>query len=464
IASDVDDYCQLQHSLKNVANGSKQKGPKGRAGRSNQPSTAAGATPAAQTTQQASSMQPTPSAVIQAQISSIQHVQSINTQASAAAVPVSIRPSVHPTLTQQNNPTATANSTQIPNMNTVQSTASRLAPPPVVRATPGSTVPPSTSPPSIQQTSRTSSGIQSTINSIPAAPARHPSRKYPPPPLITASNVSNIAPTIPVVKPTRDERLARPQNKVVSARSARVSTWLGVVDNDDDDDDRLMGTPNVPARPRTYYVAPPPPPKKMTTTLRMLDEDDIEDAYNYEKISQLFRNGWKHRNKTLPKVLRIFAVSLPDHLNESYEAYNSQNDIGGRADDYTNNHVYWDSKVVIVARVALGKGSVHYRDTVHLTEPPYGYDSVLGEVGLSLNHDEQVLYKNEAVRPAYIVIYETPTPVIPKPRPIVRPAPVQNTSTFNPPQTTTANWFGQPTTTTTTNTNSAGSSGGCTIM
>ncbi|KAG9044300.1 hypothetical protein FS837_008392 [Tulasnella sp. UAMH 9824] len=71
---------------------------------------------------------------------------------------------------------------------------------------------------------------------------------------------------------------------------------------------------------------------------------------------------------------------------------------------------------MIVAKVSLGKVSVHYRTTQHLRAPPSGYDSqqlprcceVLGDVGLDLNYDEQVLYKNEAVRPAYVVIYARP--------------------------------------------------------
>lgn len=34
------------------------------------------------------------------------------------------------------------------------------------------------------------------------------------------------------------------------------------------------------------------------------------------------------------------------------------------------------------------------------------YPQVLGETGYDLNHDEVVVYKNEAIRPSYLVIYE----------------------------------------------------------
>lgn len=47
-----------------------------------------------------------------------------------------------------------------------------------------------------------------------------------------------------------------------------------------------------------------------------------------------------------------------------------------RADDYTNAPRYSDDRIIIVARVALGKSNVLYRTTEYLTEAPIGYDSV----------------------------------------------------------------------------------------
>ncbi|CAN0410987.1 unnamed protein product [Ectocarpus sp. 12 AP-2014] len=42
--------------------------------------------------------------------------------------------------------------------------------------------------------------------------------------------------------------------------------------------------------------------------------------------------------------------------------------------------------------------------------PPAGYDSVVGEVraGGGLNHDELVVYKNEASIPSYLIVYALP--------------------------------------------------------
>ncbi|KAG8915090.1 hypothetical protein FRC00_008080 [Tulasnella sp. 408] len=181
-----------------------------------------------------------------------------------------------------------------------------------------------------------------------------------------------------------------------------------------------------------FYV----PPRKPSTTLRLLDPSDWPDVLNYRKIARLFENGWKNQQKQLPKIKRIFAVSLPDHLNESYEEY--------KADDYAIAPWLSDVKAIIVAKAALGKSSIHYRTSEYLVGPPRGYDSVIEEVGIDPNYDEQVVYQDAAIRPAYIVMYERPTssPVTTAPRPA--------------PQTTRSNM--------TTTTTKSSTSRGCTIM
>ncbi|KAG8915089.1 hypothetical protein FRC00_008079 [Tulasnella sp. 408] len=225
------------------------------------------------------------------------------------------------------------------------------------------------------------------------------------------------------------------------------------------------------AKPYVYA-----PPRKLSTTLRSLDPFDWPDSAEYQKVARLFENGWKHPYKQLPNIKRIFTVSLPDYLNESYNDYKglleSQNgwtgvneklvfhgttrscslgddegyislcekmncrlccilrtsfsvsmagsagrgfnrsgpaiytsSVSSKADDYTNAQWYSENKVIIVAKAALGKSRIYHETTTQLTASPWGYDSVLGEVGVDLNYDEQVLYKNEAIRPAYIVVY-----------------------------------------------------------
>ncbi|KIO27724.1 hypothetical protein M407DRAFT_72799, partial [Tulasnella calospora MUT 4182] len=84
--------------------------------------------------------------------------------------------------------------------------------------------------------------------------------------------------------------------------------------------------------------------------------------------------------------------------------------VSSKADDYTNKLSHSTNKVLIVAKVALGKGSIFHRTTTSLRSAPEGYNSVLGEVGIDLNYDEQVLYQDDAVRPAYVILYDRPVP------------------------------------------------------
>ncbi|KIO27721.1 hypothetical protein M407DRAFT_23035 [Tulasnella calospora MUT 4182] len=232
------------------------------------------------------------------------------------------------------------------------------------------------------------------------------------------------------------------------------------------------------------------PPRKLSTTLRFLDPSDSPDLLDYRKIARLFETSWKHQHKQLPRIKKIFAVSLPDHLNKSYDEYkgflearwNGVNEqlmfhgttrgcsLGEEEQDITlceemtcslccilrtsflvsmagsarrgcnrfGSGIYtssasstadhyaiapWlsDDKAIIVAKVALGKSSIHYRASENLTAPPWGYDSVIGKVGIDLNDDDQVVYRNEAIRPAYIVIYERPNS--PSVTTVPRPAP-----------------------------------------
>ncbi|KIO34826.1 hypothetical protein M407DRAFT_210286 [Tulasnella calospora MUT 4182] len=80
--------------------------------------------------------------------------------------------------------------------------------------------------------------------------------------------------------------------------------------------------------------------------------------------------------------------------------------VSSKADDYTVTPPGSGYRAMLVARIVLGKGFPLKVTTSHLTGPPSGYHSVIGEVGSHLNYDEQVVYKNEAARPAYLIIYK----------------------------------------------------------
>jgi len=61
---------------------------------------------------------------------------------------------------------------------------------------------------------------------------------------------------------------------------------------------------------------------------------------------------------------------------------------------------------ILLNKVVVGKGYKILNDNPSMTGPPAGYDSVLAEVGGSLNYDELIVYTNDAVRPSYLVMYE----------------------------------------------------------
>ncbi|KAF8626115.1 hypothetical protein AX17_006610 [Amanita inopinata Kibby_2008] len=81
-----------------------------------------------------------------------------------------------------------------------------------------------------------------------------------------------------------------------------------------------------------------------------------------------------------------------------------------KADDYmknTSNNA--TLRVMLVNRVVVGKSFRRRYNATNLTEPPQGYDSVFGEPGADLNYEETVVYNNDAIRPAYLIVYgETP--------------------------------------------------------
>ncbi|PVF90825.1 hypothetical protein CPB86DRAFT_878821 [Serendipita vermifera] len=71
---------------------------------------------------------------------------------------------------------------------------------------------------------------------------------------------------------------------------------------------------------------------------------------------------------------------------------------------------YSSLKAMLLTKVVVGRGKkLNYGDT-SLTSPPSGFDSVIGEpAGVSLgdlNYDELVVYENNAVIPAFLIIYQ----------------------------------------------------------
>lgn len=59
---------------------------------------------------------------------------------------------------------------------------------------------------------------------------------------------------------------------------------------------------------------------------------------------------------------------------------------------------------MLLNEVIMGKAIKLTQEDQSLTEAPQGYDSVVGEPGGVLNYDESIVYKNEAIRPLYLIV------------------------------------------------------------
>ncbi|KAG8812083.1 hypothetical protein FRC18_003104 [Serendipita sp. 400] len=85
-----------------------------------------------------------------------------------------------------------------------------------------------------------------------------------------------------------------------------------------------------------------------------------------------------------------------------------------KASDYSKNTIDSPLKALLLNDVVIGKGIIMSTDSPKLTGPPMGYDSVLGVPGKrlrrggaprGLNYDETVVYRNDAIKPVYLVLY-----------------------------------------------------------
>uniref|UniRef100_A0A6B2LPH1 Poly [ADP-ribose] polymerase n=1 Tax=Arcella intermedia TaxID=1963864 RepID=A0A6B2LPH1_9EUKA len=77
-----------------------------------------------------------------------------------------------------------------------------------------------------------------------------------------------------------------------------------------------------------------------------------------------------------------------------------------KSNDYAVAEPNSGVKCLILCKVVVGKAMIYRTDQTTLTQPPSGYDSVLGETGQSLNYPELVIYNDRAILPAYVVFYQ----------------------------------------------------------
>ncbi|CCL98307.1 uncharacterized protein FIBRA_00301 [Fibroporia radiculosa] len=79
-----------------------------------------------------------------------------------------------------------------------------------------------------------------------------------------------------------------------------------------------------------------------------------------------------------------------------------------KANDYVQEIGGSPYRAMLLNDVVVGNGKKMFNDDLSLTQPPSGFDSVLGEPGGgSLNYDETVVYRNDAIRPMFLIIYRS---------------------------------------------------------
>ena len=62
-------------------------------------------------------------------------------------------------------------------------------------------------------------------------------------------------------------------------------------------------------------------------------------------------------------------------------------------------------RAMLFCDVCPGKKYYVKENRQHLSGPPAGYDSVYGQIGVSLNYPEIIIYNADAVMPRYIIVY-----------------------------------------------------------
>ncbi|KIO17228.1 hypothetical protein M407DRAFT_33130 [Tulasnella calospora MUT 4182] len=82
--------------------------------------------------------------------------------------------------------------------------------------------------------------------------------------------------------------------------------------------------------------------------------------------------------------------------------------LSSKADESsTNGSSSGSLKAAVLATVVIGRGLKCLSERPDLSNPPNGYDSVLTEAGTSMAFDEVVVFSEDAIRPIWLVLYET---------------------------------------------------------
>ncbi|KAG9005185.1 hypothetical protein FRB94_001802 [Tulasnella sp. JGI-2019a] len=212
---------------------------------------------------------------------------------------------------------------------------------------------------------------------------------------------------------------------------------------------------------RTEGNLPKPTPVS-SVTLKRLEETDHE----FSSVCFQFATSWRHTNVSRPSVRLVYKVRYDPDLHKRYKSYLSRvgNEqqlfhgtsrkcrIGDPGEDaficydadcslcqilrtsfsvryalgtgmfgsgiyssatsskaatYSHNGVKSNHNAMVLGRVAVGKMYCTDVADTGRKAPPLGYNSVCGLPGSQLNYDETVVYDDDAIRPAYLIIYDT---------------------------------------------------------
>ncbi|KAI0266411.1 hypothetical protein BC834DRAFT_874457 [Gloeopeniophorella convolvens] len=76
-----------------------------------------------------------------------------------------------------------------------------------------------------------------------------------------------------------------------------------------------------------------------------------------------------------------------------------------KANDYVTGSAS-PNRAMLINDVVMGKTVKLTTTNTMLTQPPTGYDAVIGEPGGDLNYDECIVYNNDAIRVSFLIIYK----------------------------------------------------------
>ncbi|KIM28483.1 hypothetical protein M408DRAFT_329525 [Serendipita vermifera MAFF 305830] len=79
-----------------------------------------------------------------------------------------------------------------------------------------------------------------------------------------------------------------------------------------------------------------------------------------------------------------------------------------KSNDYSKNLSHSPWTALLLNSVVVGNPYNMYDNSPQQFHPPDGYDSIIGQPGRALNYDETIVYRNDAIRPVYLILYLTP--------------------------------------------------------